>query len=175
MKKKLPIPLLILAAVVIFYLWYTRPVTIWELFPEYSGSEIQAVYGDLSRYGTRETNNPNTPILYEGSTPIFSPDDPEYQTFLDYGEQIRFRRSLLNLIPQGPRSHRVSVGDYIWELHYVCSQKNIAISLRFDRAFLWDLAMDRSYFGSFVGQDTLAQEVYDYLYQYTVQTERAAW
>jgi len=168
MKKKLPIPLLILAAVVIFYLWYTRPVTVWELCPLISPQDLVSAEGKMTRYVTPD-HPAFAPKDLLSETPVFTPEDPEFEELTAFLDQFRVRRSLRDLLSNGFRTHSIQIGDYQWGLKFKTSNNYIEVRFWFDRVLISSGDIDE-FDGSFVEQETTAQAVYDFLhpaYSYT--------
>ena len=93
-KKKWIILAAVAAALVLFALWYTRPIPFQELIP---GAELPPcqrirVYADYSPNGRPRENE-----SYEAE---FAPGDPAYDQLRALFEEQSYSRSLWNLLPR---------------------------------------------------------------------------
>ena len=164
MKKKFLIALAVLALVAAAGVCYTRPMSVQEIFPGAHPEESLSVWGVLDRYVEGESGG--APVHLTEKTPDFSPDTPEYGTFLEVIETFNFHRSLWNLIPaRGSRSHSISPGDFKWRLSYHTPGGLIELEFWFDRLLLsWH---GKEYQCDIADQDAFSTYVRDFLCRYT--------
>lgn len=173
-KKKFLIPLLLAALLTAAALWYTRPMTVYQVFPEFQPETTFKAWGLLERY---EDNSDGYPDLLHlvGETPQYEAGAPEYDAFLSLLDQIEVRRSLWDLLPKGKnvtRGHSLSPGDYWWRLMYNPPGSYLEVEWWFDRAYV---SFDREeYRCSLTGGAAQAAVIRDFLYQYTKPYE-AEW
>nr|WP_325185338.1 hypothetical protein [uncultured Oscillibacter sp.] len=92
LKAHWKIPAAALALLIVWGLWYARPVDIYTLAPEVRSPEgITVDDNDLSRGVGQEPR-----LCSRG----FTPEDPEWETVLAEIEALRFRRPPWNLVLQ---------------------------------------------------------------------------
>ena len=106
MKKKQLLPLGILAVLVLAALIYTRPMPL-EALCEADITQCQSVFG----YHFRAPQVEDT--RFE-----FPSNDTRCAQLTALFAQQKFRRSLVNLLPQGGTTHRTQDGDFRWEVGF---------------------------------------------------------
>lgn len=91
LKAHWKIPVVVLALLIVWGLWYARPVDIYTLAPEVRSPEgITIDVEELTSVG-QEPRLRSRP---------FTPEDPEWETVLSEIEALRFRRPVSNALLQ---------------------------------------------------------------------------
>lgn len=120
-KKRVLIPLaVILVLLVAGALWFTRPMTLGELYPQVSDwSSCDLIQVRASYYATAHASD-EEPYSEEQYSFDLSPEDPEFGLILDQLLSQTYRRSiprsLFGLLSNGGRRHMIQAGDFRWEL-----------------------------------------------------------
>lgn len=97
----------ILAAAVVFCLFYTRPFTLAQRFPYLDFSQCAEIRGYYSEYP--ETDN--VPV-------VISRGSAAFDELTGIMQSTKFRTRLINLLPQGTKTHQSKDGDFRWELEF---------------------------------------------------------
>ncbi len=106
MKKiKTFISAALLFTLVVFVLFYTRPMTLTQLC---SGVEITECVSVSGKFFLA----PNT----ENSRFEINRNDERFSAIVELFETRKFRRSLTNLLPRGIKTHLTKDGDFKWEV-----------------------------------------------------------
>lgn len=110
-KKRILAALAIIAALVVFCLWYTRPITLEELYPGLDLSSCDEIRILSAAY--HPTSSAQDPEEYQFT---LSWGDPDFSLMLSKFQNRTFRRSLLDLLPRGTWTHAPQAGDFKWAL-----------------------------------------------------------
>lgn len=172
-KKKFLIPLLLAVLLTAAALWYTRPMTVYEIFPQFQAETSLKTWGRLEHYEDISDGQGFPDLLHlAGDTLHFEAGTSEYDAFLALLDEIEVRRSLWDLLPKGKnvtRSHPLSPGDYMWRLMYNPPGSYLEVEWWFDRAYVtYD---HEEYRCSLTGGAEQAAAIRDFLYPYTAPYE----
>lgn len=111
-KKRTLIALFIAAVLVIFCLWYTRPLSFEELAKGVEPAACQ----QIKVYAQYETGIDS----YDSYELTLRPEDASFSPLLTLFEEQTYRRSLLSLLPRGTWTHSTQPGDFKWEVILSC-------------------------------------------------------
>ena len=113
--KKWRVPIILLAVVVLLlagYFFYTRPMTLAQLYPELvleDCDEIACAY-----YFT--TDPEIIPAQHAECT--VEADSEKFRQLCALFREQKYRRSLKNLLRMGRRQHSVRLGDILWSVDF---------------------------------------------------------
>lgn len=169
-QKKSRLALLAAAAVfLIFCLWYTAPRTAEQLFPEFSWENATDFVGTYDYY-TAPDHPANAPTQHHGTTESIPMDSEEGQEILALLKDVKYRRSLWNLIPtNGTRYHAIQPGDISLSLWVNFDGPPHHFMVEFDHDDLRVSSVWTRYDCSAKGQDELAWQLYDLYQPYTME------
>ena len=104
-KAKIIIPITLLVALLGVVLFYTRPMTLTQLCfgVDVARCELVAGYYFIA------------PSVEESPFEI-NQDDEHFSQILELFESRKFSKSLVNLLPQGTKTHLTQDGDFKWEI-----------------------------------------------------------
>ena len=105
--KKIIIVAIVAALWVVTYLFYSRPMTVSQLYPMLPLDEctkIRGYYDDGTGPAQVEFN--------------IEKDSEEFQKLCSLFYEQDYRRSLRDILPRGTRTHRVEPGDFQWEVYF---------------------------------------------------------
>ncbi|MBQ1281561.1 MAG: hypothetical protein IIY16_04895 [Oscillospiraceae bacterium] len=106
-SKRLLLTAAILLAAALFCIHYMRPMGIETRYPALDLYQCTKVSGYYYSYGAAGTDD--TPFS-------LTPDDPRFAELLTHLQTSKFRTTLRNLLPDTPKVHRYSDGDFQWTL-----------------------------------------------------------
>lgn len=107
--RKNKILLIVIAVLIVFYLFYTKSASVSQMYPYLDLSKADYVYGYYN----------NTPELLNQRFQ-FEKGTEEYKQIVNIFSQTKFSKSISNLFPQGgTKVHRYSKGDFMWEVNFV--------------------------------------------------------
>ncbi len=103
--KKILLWIIAAILLLVFYCWYTRPMTLSELYPMLELEKCTQVYG----YYEIEMQPEQTAFTIEKGSNGF-------ETICDLFSEPGYRRSLRNLLSNGTKTHRIEPGDFQWDV-----------------------------------------------------------
>lgn len=98
----------ILLLALAFYAWYTKPVTLSELYPMLELDKCTQIQG-YYEIGTQA----------EPSEFTIAKNSGEFETLYNLFYEQRYCRSLRDVFPRGTRIHRTEPDDFQWDVHFV--------------------------------------------------------
>lgn len=160
MKRRHIVLLGILAVLVLATLIYTRPMTLQEI-----GKVDIAQCESVSGYHRRAPDSEFTSFE-------LSAEDERCSQLIDLFAQQKFRRSLVNLLPQGGTTHRTQDGDFRWEVGFCFDATDFPDGSTGEgvlvtcRNFFGKLSLFRAYDGKTIrctvqDQEAFLRQVYD--------------
>lgn len=109
-KKHFCIIVLILVLVLVgSAFWYTRPMTLAQLYPSLSLSECKSV---TISYQIHDENS----LSEERTELTLTTGEDNFAALLSCFEDCTFRRTLSNLLPSGTQMHTAQAGEYQWDI-----------------------------------------------------------
>jgi len=133
-KKKLSriVFCLILLVLAIDALWYTWPRTAEELFPEFQWNAVEQVGGSYD-YCVADEKPANAPDHYTGTVEAVDIDTPEGQEILSLLQDVKYRRTLGNLLPGGTRYYGpLQPGDFETEVVFSTTNGTLTVEYWWD-------------------------------------------
>ena len=170
-KTRRTILLLLALAVFAFFVWYTSPRTVEELFPDWNWDQVAGMEGIYNRH--EENDHPaKAPIWIIGkTTETITPDSESGQALLSLLKDVEYRRSLENLVPAKGRSYGpLRPGDLdIYVRFYVEGAPGyLSVRYYYDEMIV-NTGESKEYTCSATGQDYLAQELFSLLQPYVTE------
>jgi hypothetical protein len=108
MKKiKIIISIALLLTLLVCVLFYTRPMTLAQLCSGADITQCESVSGYFFLAPSAEDTR------FE-----IDKDDERFSQIVELFETRKFRRSLVNLLPQGTKTHLTKDGDFKWEVMF---------------------------------------------------------
>ena len=106
-KAKHIIPALLLAAVCGACFFYTRPMTLSQLCPGVNVAQSKSVNGNYAVAPDTEDSR------FEADE-----SDARFSQIVELFKNRKFRRSLVNFLPQGTKTHQTGEGDFRWDIAF---------------------------------------------------------
>ena len=107
LKARKVVIMLIILLFVAAYLFYSRPMTMHQLYPTLTLDKCTAIHG----YYEIGMQTEQTKFSIEK-------DSDEFQELCSLFYEREYRRSLRDLFPRGGRTHRTEPNDYQWEVFF---------------------------------------------------------
>lgn len=162
----------VLAALTAGALWYTRPMTLEELYPQVSDwSSCDLIQVTASYYATAHASGE------ERYSFDLSPEDPEFGLILDQLLSQTYRRSiprsLFGLLSNGGQRHMIQAGDFQWNLvlrfsdpiYLPDGSSHSGAILHFNNFYgaldIWYPIADQTWYGSTTNFDQWLSDVMD--------------
>lgn len=113
MKKRKQAVLCIIIMLTAAALYYTRPMTVNELYAAY-GFDLTACVSISGSYWAEENGRYSEDILFQ-----FSRAEQQAEALVELFSTQEFRRSLKNFLPRGTKIHRTQEGDFRWDISLI--------------------------------------------------------
>lgn len=172
-KTRRTILLLLALSPFFFFVWYTYPRTAEELFPDFNWDQVTGIQGAYERY--EDSGHPAmAPVWIAGTTTeVIAPDSETGQKILTLLQNMEYRRSLKNLIPdKGGRSYGpLRADDMDIYVRFLIDGTPGYLSVRYyyDEEIIVHTGESKEYTCSAAGQKDLAQQLFALLQPYTIE------
>lgn len=164
MKKKsivLLVCAVLLLALVIAALWYTRPMSLWAL----SDSPDAKIFAIIDQWHAVAGSEDLADDMFQLA---LQPEDPEYQQLADLLSHVQVRRRLSALLPRATtavQGKQMKKGMVNWFLHFS------GVGLQYSSRDFY-LSYGRYHFTcTVVNHDATAEELTEFLLQYSEPLE----
>ena len=112
--------------------WYTHPRTAEELFPDFRWDDVEYVGGRYD-YCVANEKPANAPDHYTGVAADVAINSPDGQEILTLLQNVKYRRTLSNLLPSGTRYYGpLRSGDFEAEVVFSVAHGTLTVEYWYD-------------------------------------------